>query len=108
MTSFSQDHKWVEAKQIVGKSNWLEVAVCYRELGGQNVFVYSLADGSKRLIIDVLSDETVLLLENDKLVTDTYANVLSSRKVFKYSDNIQTHSYILGDHHYKIATERHK
>jgi hypothetical protein len=105
MSSFNQDEKWREAKQIVGNSNWLEVAVCYRELGGQNVFVYSTVNGSKRLIIDLLTEETVLLLDGDKLTTDTYANVLNSRKVFRYADHIQTHTYILGDTHYTIATE---
>ncbi|AIW03450.1 portal protein [Bacillus phage Moonbeam] len=108
MTSFKHDPIWQEAKLTVGTTNWVEVAVCYRELGGENVFVYSLSNGAKRQIIDVLSDDTVLLLANGSLKTDTYSNVISSRKQFRYVETIETSTYILGDKKYTIATEIHK
>jgi len=108
MTSFKHDPLWQEAKLTIGTSNWLEVAAYYRELGGENVFVYSVVNGLKRLIIDILSDETVLLLIEDRLATDTYENVLNSRKQFKYYADIEFSTYILGNKKYRIATEIHK
>ena len=108
MTSFKHDPLWQEAKLMIGTSNWLEVAACYREIGGKHVFVYSVVNGLKRLIVDILSDETVLLLVGDRLTTDSYTNVLNSRKQFKYYTDIEVSTYILGDKQYRIATEIHK
>ncbi|AXH71110.1 hypothetical protein BSP38_068 [Bacillus phage BSP38] len=78
----------MEAKRAVGHLNWLEVISYYRSIDGCNVSVFSVKDGEKRLIVDVIDDDTVLLLDqNGHEAEDTYDNVLSSRKVFKYSDN---------------------
>jgi hypothetical protein len=88
MSSFSQDEKWMEAKRAVGHLNWLEVISYYRSIDGSNVQVYSVRDGEKRLIIDLLDDDTVLLKDKDGFAKeDTYENVLQSRKIFKYSES---------------------
>ncbi|QDP42843.1 portal protein [Bacillus phage vB_BmeM-Goe8] len=107
MASFSQDTKWMEAKRVVGHLSWLEVIAYYREIQGTNVFVYSIIDGEKRLIVDVLSDDSVLLLGKNGVLTDTYANVLNSRKVFKYSECSETKIYDLGTKQIEIAVESH-
>ncbi|QIW88669.1 hypothetical protein P59_072 [Bacillus phage P59] len=88
MSSFSQDEKWMEAKRAVGHLNWLEVISYYRSIDGKNVEVYSVRDGEQRLIVDLIDDDTVLLLDKDGFAReDTYENVLSSRKIFKYSES---------------------
>jgi len=108
MASFSQDKKWMEAKRVVGHLNWLEVIAYYREIQGNNVFVYSVVDGEKRLIVDILSDDSVLLISKDGALIDTYANVLNSRKIFKYSEDSETKTYMLGSDKFTITTESHK
>lgn len=107
MASFSQDRKWMEAKRVVGHLSWLEVIAYYREIQGTNVFVYSIIDGEKRLIVDVLSDDSVLLLGKNGVLTDTYTNVLNSRKVFKYSECSEIKIYDLGAKQIEIAVESH-
>lgn len=92
MASFSQDRKWVEAKRAIGNLNWLEVISYYRSIDGKNVFVYSVIEGSKRLIVDVLDDDTVLLKDkNGELIQDTYDNVFNSKKIFTYNDATASH-----------------
>lgn len=109
MSSFSQDKKWVEAKKAVGRSNWLEVVSYYRSIDGKNVFVYSVIEGKKRLIVDVLNDDTVLLIDRDRLTTDSYESVLNSKKVFKYNEDHSEQEYLLHNiHTFTIATESHK
>lgn len=87
MSSFSQDEKWMEAKQAVGHLNWLEVISYYRSINGCNVLVYSVIEGEKLLIVDVLDDDSILLLDKDGYARQkTYDSILQSRKVFKYSE----------------------
>lgn len=106
MSSFSQDKKWVEAKKAFGSHNWLETIAYYRILGGENVFVYSLMEGDKRLIIDVLEDDSVVLLsKHGFLLTDSFMNVHTSRKVFSYSDEIEYHSHTLEGRSFKVPVE---
>jgi hypothetical protein len=106
MLSFSQDKKWIEAKRVIGNLNWIEIVSYYRFINGNNVFVYSIVDGDKRLIVDVISEDTVLLLsKNGELVTDDYDSVLNSKKIFKYSDKYERRTYSLGSHNFNIATE---
>jgi hypothetical protein len=109
MSSYSQDEKWVEAKRAVGGLNWLEVISYYRSVDGENVFVYSVIEGDKRLIVDILDDENVLLLNKyGEPIVDSYENVLNSRKVFKYNDeNLECVDYVYGSHKYKIRIESH-
>jgi len=85
MSSFSQDEKWMEAKKAVGNTNWLEIISYYRSIKGNHVSVYSVVNGEKRLIVDVLDDNTVLLISNNEYIKDSYENVLNSRKIFKFS-----------------------
>lgn len=109
MSSFSQDAKWAEAKQTVGSSNWLEVVSYYRSIDGKNVFVYSVIEGDKRLIVDIIDDEHILLINKlGEPVVDSYQNVLNSRKVFKYCETVRYREYYVGSHKYKIAIESHK
>lgn len=109
MASFSQDEKWMEAKRAVGHLNWLEVISYYRSIEGDNVFVYSVIDGEKRLIVDILSDDNILLVDKHGcIITDSYMNVLNSRKVFKYSEDSETKQYKLGPDKYTIVIESHK
>lgn len=88
MATFGQDKKWIEAKRIVGNDNsWLEVISCYNSIGGKGVFVYSVIEGQKRLIVDVLDDNHVLLFDSNKnLVVEQYETILNSKKLFKYND----------------------
>lgn len=88
MSTFSQDEKWMEAKRAVGNLNWLEVISYYRSIGGRNVFVYSVIEGDKRLIVDVLDDDHVLLIsKHGEPVVDSYDSVTNSRKLFKYNED---------------------
>jgi hypothetical protein len=106
MASFSQDKKWMEAKKVCGHLNWLEVIAYYREIQGTNVFVYSVRNGERRLIVDVFDDDTVILLnKNRELVKDSYERVLSSRKSFKYSEHYENQEYSLGHRTYTVPTE---
>jgi hypothetical protein len=109
MSTFSQDEKWMEAKKTVGNHNWLEVVSYYRFIGGRNVFVYSVIEGDKRLIVDVLDDGDVLLIsKHGEPVVDNYDTVLSSRKVFKYNeDSSEECDITLGSRVFKIVTESH-
>lgn len=88
MSSFREDSKWQIAKKLLNQNyTWLEVISYYKAIGGKNVLVYSVIDGEKRLIVDLTEDNQVLLANrHGELVTDTYENVLNSRKVFEYSD----------------------
>ncbi|AYJ75930.1 hypothetical protein BSP14_055 [Bacillus phage BSP14] len=109
MASFSQDTKWIEAKKVVGHVNWIEVVSYYRSIGGTNVFVYSVVNGDKRLIVDVIDDDEVLLIgKADELLTDSYTNVLNSRKVFKYSEELDFRNYYLRGQKFRIPTESQK
>ena len=88
MSSFSQDAKWVEAKRTIGNNNWIDIVSYYHYIDGKNVLVYSIVEGDKRLIVDVLDDDTVLLKDKQgQYVVDSYENVLSSRKTFKYIES---------------------
>jgi hypothetical protein len=109
MSTFSQDEKWVEAKRAVGNLNWLEVISYYRTIDGENVFVYSVIEGDKRLIVDVLDDEHILLLNKQgEPVVDSYSNVLNSRKVFKYNDDSsEQFDCVYGSRKYRIRIESH-
>lgn len=109
MSSFSQDKKWVEAKRAVGNLNWLEVISYYRSIDGKNVFVYSVIEGDKRLIVDILDDEHILLINKQgEPIVDSYTNVLNSRKVFKYNASSLERDFFIGSDKYKIAVESHK
>jgi hypothetical protein len=109
MSSFSQDTKWAEAKRAVGNLNWLEVISYYRSIGGKNVFVYSVIEGDKRLIVDILDNERVVLVnKNGEPVIDSYTAVESSRKVFKYSEKTEQVPYMVGNKEYLITIESHK
>ena len=106
MSSFSQDEKWMEAKRAVGHLNWLEVISYYRSIYGNKVFVYSIVDGDKRLIVDVLDDDTVLLIDKHGTARlDSYENVLSSRKTFKYSEYSEDRKFVLDSGEYTITVE---
>lgn len=106
MSSFSKDRKWMEAKRAIGSMNWLEIISYYRSISGIHVFVYSVIDGNKRLIVDVIDDDTVLLLsKNGQLVIDDYNLVLNSKKIFKYSEHCDHRDFYLGSQKYTIATE---
>jgi hypothetical protein len=88
MSSFSQDTKWVEAKRVVGNNNWIDIVSYYHSINGKNVLVYSIVEGDKRLIVDIIDDDTVLLVnKHGQRVVDSYENVLSSRKVFQYIES---------------------
>jgi hypothetical protein len=90
MASFSQDKKWMEAKKVAGHLNWLEVISYYRSISGEKVFVYAVVDEKKQQIIDVIDDDTVLLLnkQGDPALYD-YNRVLKSKKIFKYSESYE-------------------
>lgn len=108
MTTFGQDEKWVEAKRAVGDLNWLEVVSYYRSIDGKNVFVYSIIEGDKRLIVDVLNDDSVLLInKHGEPVIDSYDNVMNSRKTFKYSDDSEVVECHIGKTNYKVTIESH-
>lgn len=108
MSSFNQDLKWLEAKKAVGNNEWIEIISYYRSIGGQNVFVYCVGNGDKRLIVDVIdeNDNVLLINKTGEPVIDTYDNVLNSRKVFTYSDNSENMKFSVGDMKYIIAIER--
>lgn len=108
MASFSQDPKWIEAKEVVGKPNWIEVVSYYRHIGGTNVFVYCIGDGDKKLIVDVVDDDNNVLLINkfDEPVIEGYENVLSSRKQFSYSEDFENRTYEVQGKKVTIAIER--
>lgn len=109
MKTFKDDKKWQEAKRVAGSDKWLEVISYYRSIGGKNVFVYSVIDGDKRLIVDILDDDRVLLVDKrGELVTDNYDNVLNSKKVFKYNEDIEEVDYYFESNKYKVAIESHK
>lgn len=107
MSSFSQDKKWMEAKRVIGELNWIEIVSYYRFVEGRNVFVYSVVDGDKRLIVDVISGDNAVLLLNKKgeFVTDSYEAVMNSKKIFKYSDNYELKTYRFGSYKFTIAIE---
>lgn len=108
MSSFSQDKKWMEAKKAVGYGNysWLDVVSYYRFIDGTNVFVYSVIEGDKRLIVDVLDSGQVLLVTREgKLITDDYRAVLESRKIFKYSRHFEKKELPLGSEKYTVILE---
>lgn len=106
MSSFSQDKRWVEAKRAVGNMNWIEIVSYYRAINGTHVFVYAVIGGDKRLIVDVIDDDTVLLLsKTGQLITDDYVTVLNSKKIFKYSERCEQKDFYLGSQKYTIATE---
>lgn len=106
MSSFSKDKKWMEAKRAIGNMNWLEIVSYYRSINGIHVFVYSVIDGNKRLIVDVIDDDTVLLLsKSGQLVIDDYDLVLNSKKIFKYSEQCEHKDLYLGSQKYSIVTE---
>lgn len=109
MSSYSQDEKWVEAKRAVGNVNWLEVIHYYRSINGDKVFVYSVVEGNKRLIVDIIDDENVLLLnQKGEPVTDSYENVLKSRKIFRYNDDSSAQlNCEYGSHTYSLKVESH-
>lgn len=109
MSSFSQDKKWAEAKRAVGSLNWLEVISYYRSIDGKNVFVYSVIEGDKRLIVDIINDETILLInKHGEPIVDKYESVLNSRKIFKYNEDCSVRDFFVGSSKYKIAVESHK
>lgn len=103
---FSQDEKWLEAKRAAGHLNWLEVIAYYREIGGSCVYVYAIGDKDKRLIVDILNDDTILLLDkNNSPVIDTYENILKSRKAFNYSENYEYTQFYHEDTKYIVKVE---
>lgn len=109
MASFSQDRKWLEAKRAVGNLNWLEVIRYYRSINGTNVFVYSVIEGDKRLIADVLDDGHILLVnKHGEPVFDSYENVLNSRKIFKYNEDFLVRDLCIGSDKYRVVLESHK
>lgn len=110
MGSFKDDEKWIEAKKAVdSKNSWLEVISYYRSIDGKNVFVYSVIEGDKRLIVDVLDDERILLINKQgEPIIDSYVSVLNSRKIFKYNEDSFIHDFFMGSNKYKIAVESHK
>ena len=97
----------MEDKRVIGNLNWIEIVSYYRFVNGTNVFVYSIVDGDKRLIVDVISGEDAVLLLNKKgeLITDSYDAVLNSKKIFKYSENYELKPYRFGSHKFTIAVE---
>lgn len=106
MSSFSKDNKWMEAKKVVGNTNWLEIISYYRAINGTDVFVYSVIDGDKRLIVDVLDNDTVLLLnKSGQLVTEDYEATLNSKKIFKHSEQGERRNFYLGSQKYSIVIE---
>ncbi len=106
MTSFSQDKKWMEAKTVIGKPDWLEVVSYYRFIDGSNVFVYVIGDGDKQLIVDFIDDENILLINKKGLpVVDTYTNVLKGRKLFSYSEHFEEKEFKINEKEFKIPIE---
>lgn len=109
MSSFSSDKKWMEAKKVVGDTNWVEVINYYRSINGTNVFVYAIGDGDRKLIVDVIDDEDNILLINKhgNPEIDTYENVTNSRKEFKYSEDTEYGDFYINDMKFTIPIERH-
>lgn len=106
MSSFNQDSKWIEAKKVVGNLNWLEIISYYRMVEGSNVFVYAIGDGDKRLIVDVIDDNEVLLVgKSEELIIDTYENIMRSKKMFSYSENYKKRDFVLGGSKITIKLE---
>lgn len=109
MSSFSEDDKWIEAKRTVGIENsWLEIINFYRSIGGTNVFVYAAGGGDKRLIVDILSEEddrVLLISKSGEAVIDSYENVNNSKKIFKYSEDVEHRDYIIEDELYHVVVE---
>jgi hypothetical protein len=108
MSSFGQDSKWLEAKKVIGDLNWIEIVSYYRFIGGNNVFVYVIGDGDKKLIVDIIDeDDNILLInKNGKPLTDSYDNVTNSKKVFQYSESLEDKEYYLGKQKFIIPTEK--
>ena len=106
--SFSQDKKWLEAKRAVGVENsWVEIVSYYRAIDGKNVFVYTVGDGDKRLIVDFFDDENVLLISRSgEPIIDTYDNVTNSRKLFRYSENFENREYSVKGKTFIIPIEK--
>jgi len=106
MSSFSSDKKWMEAKKVVGDMNWVEIVSYYRSINGTNVFVYVIGEGNKRLIVDVIDDDNILLINKDgDPEIDTYENVMNSRKEFKYSEDFGYEDFYLNDTKITIPIE---
>ncbi|AMQ66589.1 portal protein [Bacillus phage Shbh1] len=106
MSLFSKDSKWVEAKKVIGSSNWIEVVSYYRYIGGENVFVYVIGDGNKKLIVDIMDDQNVLLIDKEGNPSiDTYDNVQNSRKMFRYSENTKVKKFTVQDQTFFVRME---
>ena len=108
MSSVSQDKKWVEVKRVISDLNWLEIVSYYRSIDGRNVFVYSIIEGDKRLIVDVLDDEYVVLMnKHGEPIIDSYETVFNSRKVFKYNEDFEQVPCMVRNKEYLVTIESH-
>lgn len=116
--SYSSDPIWREAKKVAGsaeESGWIETVSYYREQGGYKVFVYSLINKSKNLIVDVTNTEEILLLDsNNKPFIENYKTIKNSRKYFSFNEEpfyteVTLQDYRIGDGSmmtFKIPVER--
>lgn len=108
MVSFSQDKKWMEAKKLLNqKYSWIDIVSYYRSIGGNNVFVYCIGNGDKKLIVDIVDDDNVLLINKlGEPIIESYEDVLNSRKVFSYSENFENREFFVGSKRFVVALER--
>lgn len=106
MITFGTDKRWLEAKKVVGDLDWVEIVSYYRFVGGRNAFVFTAGEGEVKQIIDILDEDKNVILLNDEgqVEIDTFENVTKSKKIFKYTTEIEEDKYELGEEYLNIAT----
>lgn len=90
LENYSQDEKWNKAKRLVKESsgdlNIILAVSCYHALEGKNVFVYAVTDNGMDLIIDLVDDDHVLVVSQDKVMhISDYDSVFKARKIMHYN-----------------------
>lgn len=105
MVSFGTDKQWLEAKKVIGDLDWIEIVSYYRFVGGRNAFVFTVGEGEVRQIIDIIDEDKNVLLLNDEgqIEVDTFDNVTKSKKIFKYTTEVEEYRYELGEEYLKIT-----
>lgn len=87
--AYIDDTLWLDAKQIAKQNglanNWVEIVEYYHSTGGHRAIVHSIIDDVQREILNILDDETVLLINSEgSLCVMPYDDVVSSKKLFFY------------------------
>lgn len=87
-----QDELWVKSKKLVKESSGdldiILTAVCYRDLGGKNIFVYASLDSGLNLIYDLADDDHIVVVSKDKqMYLADYTTVFKARKIIRYSES---------------------